>query len=58
MFGSFAPLGTFSTKISIAFFIGLIPEDIYNDLNIIRKIRNEFAHNYDTLTFNLSPVKD
>jgi hypothetical protein len=58
MFGAFAPLGSFSAKISVAFLIGLIPEDIYKDLNVIRKIRNEFAHKYDTLAFDLSPVKD
>jgi DNA-binding MltR family transcriptional regulator len=58
MFGVYAPLGSFSAKISAAFLMGLIPEDIYKDLNLIRKIRNEFAHRYENLAFNLSPLKD
>ena len=38
------PLGNFSNKISISFCLGLIDRMIKNDLNLVRKIRNKFAH--------------
>lgn len=39
------PLGNFSNKISMCYCLGLIESIIRHDLNIIRKIRNKFAHN-------------
>ncbi|MGO4735960.1 hypothetical protein AB4099_05415 [Bosea sp. 2KB_26] len=41
------PLGTFSTKINVARALDLIGADNYEALHLIRKIRNEFAHNPD-----------
>ena len=38
------PLGNFSNKITMCYCLGLIDEIIKHDLNLIRKIRNEFAH--------------
>lgn len=38
------PLGSFSNKISMAFCLGLIDKLIRRDLDLIRKIRNKFAH--------------
>lgn len=37
-------LGNFSNKISMAYCLGLIDKIIKDDLNLIRKVRNEFAH--------------
>ncbi|MEJ0012425.1 MAG: MltR family transcriptional regulator [Bauldia sp.] len=42
--GSNAPLGTLSARIAAAFALGLIDDREHHDLNIIRKVRNEFAH--------------
>lgn len=42
-----APIGTFHSRILLSFAIGLIPEDEYKQLELIRKIRNEFAHNVE-----------
>ncbi len=42
--GSYAPLGCFAARISAAYSLGLIIKDERDDLNILRKIRNEFAH--------------
>ena len=39
------PLGTFSNKNSMAFSIGKISRDVYEDINILRQLRNECAHN-------------
>jgi hypothetical protein len=40
----FRPLHHFSPKIDIAYAFELIDDDLYNDLRIIKDIRNEFAH--------------
>lgn len=42
-----APIGSFHSRILLSFGIGLIPEDEYKQLDLIRKIRNEFAHKID-----------
>lgn len=39
------PFGTFSAKINIAHRLGLISTNFTRDLHLIRKIRNDFAHN-------------
>jgi hypothetical protein len=38
------PLSTFSGKIALVYSLGLIYEPVYRDLHVVRKIRNEFAH--------------
>jgi DNA-binding MltR family transcriptional regulator len=45
--GGSPPLGTFSARINIARALHLIREDEYELLHLIRRIRNEFAHNPD-----------
>jgi DNA-binding MltR family transcriptional regulator len=44
LFAGFAPLATLSAKISICYAFGLIDENLLHDLDVIRKIRNRFAH--------------
>lgn len=41
---SLAPLNTFSNKIKMAYSLGLIDKEHYDNLEYIRKIRNKFAH--------------
>lgn len=55
--GGNAPLGNFSAKINLAFRLGLISDKYASDLHIIRKIRNEFAHNIHGCDFEHSSVK-
>ena len=38
------PLGNFSNKIAMTYCLGLIDKVIKDDLNLIRKVRNKFAH--------------
>jgi len=38
------PLGSFSARIKVAFAVGSLHKAAYHDLEIIRRIRNEFAH--------------
>jgi mannitol operon repressor len=42
--GGNAPLGTLSARIKTTFCLGLIGRDEYHECNLIRQIRNEFAH--------------
>jgi len=39
-----APLGSFSARIASSFALGLLSEIEYKECELIRKIRNEFAH--------------
>ncbi len=52
VFDNSGALGTFSSRIDISFLLGLIPKNIYDDLHILRKIRNDFAHNSAPITFS------
>ncbi|HGO5328970.1 TPA: MltR family transcriptional regulator [Klebsiella oxytoca] len=51
-----APLATLEAKIAIAFRLGLIREAVRNYLNIFRRIRNDFAHNIETYSFDNQSV--
>jgi len=46
----------FSSKINLCFSLGLISEDEKHDLNLLRDIRNAFAHNIFGCDFNNSEV--
>jgi DNA-binding MltR family transcriptional regulator len=52
LFDSNGPLCTFSSRIKVAFALGLLCEQHVRDLNLMRRIRNEFAHNASPLTFD------
>jgi len=54
--GATAPLGTFSARILAAQALGLLPPKAARDLNLIRKIRNEFAHNLACGSFEVPEV--
>ncbi len=41
-----APLGTLSARLKMAFALGLINQNQYDDLDRLRKIRNAFAHDW------------
>src|SRR5690349_7348581 len=58
LFTGFAPIATFSAKIDISFAVGLLPLHIREDLRRIKKIRNLFAHELDSLTFDAEPIRD
>lgn len=51
-----APLGTFSSRVSAAFALGLIQENEFKEITLIRKIRNEFGHGWEPLSFDSSSV--
>lgn len=56
--GQNAPISTFSAKINLAYRIGLISPQFSRDLHILRKIRNEFAHNVSHCNFENTIVQN
>ncbi len=51
------PLEAFAARIELAYRIGLIPPVMHHDLQLVRKIRNEFAHGTVGLDFTYPPVQ-
>jgi hypothetical protein len=51
-------LDSFSARIDASFQLGLISQYLARDLHLIRKIRNEFAHQPQECTFETSRVGD
>jgi hypothetical protein len=53
----FAPLSTFSSRIDVAYCLGWIGPETYRDLHLLRKVRNEFAHAHEPVTFSSAKVQ-
>ena len=53
-----APLGTFSARAAAAHSLGLIQENEFKEITVIRKIRNEFGHGWKTISFESGRVAD
>lgn len=56
--GPNAALGTFSSRVDFCYRLGLISKKLTRDLHLIRKIRNEFAHNVTGCSFAVSAVSN
>jgi hypothetical protein len=59
LFDPFRPLSTFSSKIVMAYVVGIISGDTFKELEKIRQIRNAFAHSSGVLHFgsaNIAPI--
>jgi hypothetical protein len=52
LLGKSKPLGSFSARIDICYAMGLLPAEVYRDLHLIRKIRNDFGHNPQPISFS------
>lgn len=52
-----APLGTFSSRIDACYSMALIDKFEYQEIGLIRKIRNEFAHARHGLSFDNVKIK-
>jgi DNA-binding MltR family transcriptional regulator len=52
------PIGSNGARYQLAYCLGLITRDQRDDLKTIGKIRNRFAHNFKTLSFDIAPAKD
>jgi DNA-binding MltR family transcriptional regulator len=51
-------LGTFGQKIKLGYMLGLYEKDLKDDLVLLTKIRNAFAHKVDITDFEISPIRD
>ncbi|SRR5258708_6702206 len=58
LFAPMGPLSNFSQRIAIAYAFGLISEKQYRDFQIIRRIRNHFAHHPMDTTFETKEIKE
>ena len=52
------PLQSFSSRTDTAYALGFLDEAERNELHIIGRIRNKFAHSWRTLTFETENVRD
>jgi mannitol operon repressor len=52
------PLGSFSSRSLAAYCLGLVGKDECHDLEIIGRIRNDFAHDLHGLSFSSESVRD
>lgn len=52
------PLGALDTRIKVGFAIGMYDERILDDLKMIAKIRNKFAHKKEARDFDTPPVSN
>lgn len=48
------PISTFSARINLAHALGIIDDTEHRDLNLIRKVRNDFAHSVSASLSDLS----
>lgn len=46
-----APLGTLSAKAAMAYSLGLIQKNEFEEISLIRKIRNDFGHKWKDINF-------
>jgi hypothetical protein len=51
LFGSNGPLSSFSQRIAVAYAFGFISREHFDNLTIVRRVRNHFAHHPFDATF-------
>jgi len=52
-----APLGTFGSRIKAVYAFGLVTEEQFQDMEILRKVRNQFAHNWEDISFERNDIQ-
>jgi hypothetical protein len=55
--GGNAPLASFSARAQTCFALGLIDDYEFSEINLVRKVRNEFAHARHGLSFSNAKVR-
>lgn len=55
--GTGGAIDSFASRINLAYLLGLIPDNIRYDLDLIRRIRNEFAHTAGPMDFEKDSVR-
>ena len=54
--GFSAPLGTLGSRIKAVYAVGLVTEEQFKDMEILRKVRNQFAHNWEGVTLERNDI--
>ncbi len=57
LLGAGGPLGTLRSRITAAYCLGLVAEDQYHTLLTLNEIRNKFAHDLDSESFDSQRVR-
>ena len=57
LFSSNGPFAAFSSKLNLAFCAGWIDSDVYHDIQIIKKLRNDCAHSIDSISLNEEKIR-
>ena len=52
-----APLGTLGARTKAAYSFGLITKEQYHDIEILRKVRNQFAHNWEGVSLTRTDIQ-
>jgi len=58
LFSNSGPFATFSAKINAAFCAGWIDSDVHHDIQVIRKLRNIFAHSYNPVSLDEGDIRN
>ena len=58
LFTQYGPLSTFSSRTDLAYVLGLIDAETRREINLVRKIRNEFAHRHEPTSFEFPSIRD
>lgn len=58
LFEGISPLSTMSAKINLAYYLGLLEQGEFEDLKLLKKIRNDFAHSFEGINFETQRIKD
>jgi hypothetical protein len=52
------PMGTFASRIAVAYALGIFGPQTRHDLDLIRHLRNQFAHCRNPLSFDMPAAAD
>jgi DNA-binding MltR family transcriptional regulator len=57
MFHSSGPLGSFSSRIRLAYLLGLVSTECFKNLENMKEIRNQFAHHLEIGSFDTQSIR-
>lgn len=58
LFDQDRPLSTFSAKIAIAYRLGLVDASVEHAMQMVRKVRNDFAHSIENAKLSDGPIRN
>ena len=58
LFSVNGPFGTFSSKLNLAFCAGWIVSYVFHDIEIVRKLRNKFAHSIENISLDEEKIRN